>query len=132
MTDNPGQEPATPRAAIGVGMPALLHLNAWGREIFEAFESTPYLVGSAACGKTWRDVDVRVMLDDPEFDAMFPAYKGPGRTHDRWALMCAALSEHGRLRTGLPVDFQFQRLDDANAMYDGPRHALGVYLRWDA
>ncbi len=113
-------------------MPALLHLNAWGREIFEAFGSTPYLVGSAARGKTWRDVDVRVMLNDAEFDEWFPEYRSPGRTHDRWSFMCAAISEHGRQRTGLPIDFQFQRTSEANALYEGVRHALGMYIRWDA
>lgn len=118
--------------AAGVGMPALLHLNAFGREIDEAFGHLPYLVGSAARGKTWRDVDVRLILPDEEFDALFPDYAPPGRVNGRWALLCAAISELGKLRTGLPIDFQIQRMSEANERYDGVRHALGVYLRWDA
>ncbi|MEO3860914.1 hypothetical protein [Acrocarpospora sp. B8E8] len=132
MTATPEPEPRPQTGAAGVGMPALIHLNAWGRDLHEAFGHTPYLVGSAAVGKTWRDVDVRLMLPDDEFDQLFPSYHSPGRTHDRWSLLCAAISELGRIRTGLPIDFQFQRTTNANAAYPGVRHALGMYLRWNA
>ncbi|MEU1663574.1 hypothetical protein ABZ547_08160 [Streptomyces sparsogenes] len=114
-------------AAIGVGMPAVLHLNAFGREIEEAFGHLPYLVGSAMTGKTWRDVDVRLMLPDEEFDALFPDHLKPSRCDGKWSLLCAAISELGRIRTGLPIDFQIQRTTDANELYDGPRGALGLY-----
>ncbi|MFI2761363.1 hypothetical protein ACH5A3_21215 [Streptomyces echinatus] len=132
MTDNP--PPAKPRTtgAAGVGMPALLHLNAFGREIDQAFGHLPYLVGSAAVGKTWRDVDVRLMLPDQEFDALFPDHMKPSRCDGKWALICAAISELGRQRTGLPIDFQIQRTSDANEQYDGVRHALGLYPKWTA
>lgn len=40
------------------------------RVVREAFDSTPYLVGSVLTGNDWRDVDVRVMLPDVEFDAL--------------------------------------------------------------
>lgn len=113
--------------AVGVGMPAVLHLNAFGREIEAAFGHLPYLVGSAAVGKQWRDVDVRLMLPDDEFDALFPGHAKPDRTDGKWALLCAAISELGRIRTGLPIDFQIQRTSDANAQYDGIRQALGMH-----
>jgi hypothetical protein len=113
--------------AIGVGMPAVLHLNAFGREIDEAFGHLPFLVGSAAVGKQWRDVDVRLMLPDNEFDALFPDHVKPSRCDGKWSLLCAAISELGRLRTGLPIDFQIQRMSDANQLYDGVRQALGLY-----
>lgn len=126
-------EPARPQiGAIGVGSPAVLHLQAFGREIDEAFGHLPFLVGSAARGKVWRDVDVRLMLPDDEFDTLFPGHSKPDSADGRWALMCAAISELGRVRTGLPIDFQIQRMTDANAQYDGVRHALGVRLRWNA
>lgn len=118
--------------AAGVGMPALLHLDAWARELGDAFGHTPYLVGSAARGKVWRDVDVRLMLPDDEFDAMFPGHAKPDRTDSRWALLCAAISELGRVRTGLPIDFQLQRVSDANARHAGVRHALGMRIYWTA
>ena len=113
-------------------MPALLHLDTFGRDLTKAFGHTPYVVGSAANGKQWRDVDVRLMLPDEEFDALFPEFQPPGRLHLRWSMMCAAISELGRLRTGLPIDFQFQRMTDANERYDGTRHALGLSLYWTA
>lgn len=113
--------------AIGVGMPAVLHLNAFGREIQEAFGEVPYLVGSAAVGKEWRDVDVRLILPDEEFDAMFPDHTKPSRCDGKWSLLCAAISELGRIRTGLPIDFQIQRTTDANDLYGGVRQALGIY-----
>lgn len=119
--------------SAGVGMPALLHLDAFAREVEQAFGHTAYLVGSAARGKAWRDVDVRLMLPDDEFDALFPEYRSPGRTHARWSMMCAAISELGRSRTGLPIDFQIQRTSDANEQYgDGVRHALGLIFYWTA
>ena len=114
--------------AAGIGMPATLHLNAFGREIEEAFGHLPYLVGSAAVGKTWRDVDVRLMLPDDEFDALFPDHVKPGRCDGKWSLLCAAISELGKLRTGLPIDFQIQRTSEANELYDGVRQALGLYF----
>ncbi|MBM9509968.1 hypothetical protein [Actinacidiphila acididurans] len=116
---------------IGVGMPAMLHLEAFGREINDAFGHLPYLVGSAAKTKTWRDVDVRLILPDQEFDALFPQpapYESPDGL---WGLLCAALSELAKLRTGLPVDFQIQRMTYANERYpiSHPRHALGLHDR---
>ncbi|GAA0704850.1 hypothetical protein GCM10010193_69830 [Kitasatospora atroaurantiaca] len=112
---------------IGVGMPAHLHLEAFGREIEDAFGHLPMLVGSSATGKQWRDVDVRLILPDDEFDHLFPDHDAPARMDGRWSLLCAAISELGRLRTGLPVDFQIQRMSNANAKYDGVRHALGLH-----
>lgn len=119
--------------AAGVGMPALIHLDAFGREIDEAFGHLPFLVGSAARSKQWRDVDVRLILPDDEFDALFPRHTKPAFTDGRWSLMCAAIAELGRARTGLPIDFQIQRMTDANELYGGGvRHALGLHFGWTA
>jgi hypothetical protein len=113
---------------VGVGMPAALHLEAFGREIDAAFGHLPYLVGTAAVGKQWRDVDVRLILPDDDFDALFPPVE-QGQPDGRWGLLCAALSELARQRTGLPVDFQIQRMTYANDRYPGVRLALGLYDR---
>ncbi|WP_051899992.1 hypothetical protein [Streptomyces aureus] len=117
-----------PRPMVGVGMPAALHLDAFAREITDAFDAVPYLVGSAAVGKKWRDVDVRLILADDEFDALFPPV-AHGQPDGRWDLLCAAISELARQRTGLPVDFQIQRQSYANDRFPGPRHALGLHDR---
>ncbi|MEU0098278.1 hypothetical protein [Streptomyces sp. NPDC006267] len=114
---------------VGVGMPAALHLEAFGREIEAAFGHLPYLVGSAAHGKTWRDVDVRLILPDDEFDALFPVGARPVHQDGKWGLLCAAISELGRVRTGLPIDFQIQRQSHANDRYPGARLALGLHDR---
>lgn len=119
----------TGRPVVGVGMPAALHLEAFGREIDDAFGHLPYLVGSAAVGKQWRDVDVRLILPDDEFDTLFPTHTRPARHDGRWGLLCAAISELARQRTGLPVDFQIQRQSFANDRYPGPRLALGIHDR---
>ncbi|MEU6340239.1 hypothetical protein ABZ883_04720 [Streptomyces sp. NPDC046977] len=124
----PEPQPST----AGVGMPATLHLHAFGREINDSFGYMPYLVGSAARGKEWRDVDVRLILPDKEFDALFPGHLKPDHADARWSLLCAAISELGRMRTGLPIDFQIQRTTEANVAYGGPRHALGLNLAWPA
>jgi len=116
------------RPMIGVGMPAALHLDAFGREVDAAFGHLPYLVGSAAVGKQWRDVDVRLILPDHEFADLFPPV-ADGQPDGRWDLLCAAISELARQRTGLPVDFQIQRQSYANDRYPGVRHALGLHDR---
>ncbi|MCX5000903.1 hypothetical protein [Streptomyces longwoodensis] len=118
----------TGQPMVGVGMPAALHLEAFGREVNAAFGHFPYLVGTAAIGKQWRDVDVRLILPDDEFESLFPAVD-PSRPDGRWGLLCAAISELARQRTGLPVDFQIQRMSFANERYPGPRLALGLYDR---
>jgi hypothetical protein len=131
IPDMPSTTPAPkPRntARFGVGMPAGIHLDSYGRDIADAYGHIPYMVGTAARFKQWRDVDVRLILPDAEFDAMFPDYAEFNQLDPRWALLCAAISELGRMRTGLPIDFQFQRMTDANARYDGPRHPLGVRI----
>jgi hypothetical protein len=118
----------TERPMIGVGMPAALHLEAFGREIEAAFGHLPYLVGTASTGKTWRDVDVRLILPDDEFDALFPPVPRD-QPDGRWGLLCAAISELARQRTGLPVDFQIQRQTHANDRFPGVRQALGIHDR---
>lgn len=100
----------------------LYHLDAACRLISRAFDGgPPFLVGTAADGSaaTYRDVDVRLMLDDDEFAAVCP-------TLARWELLCLAISAYLRDRTGLPVDFQIQRTAEANERYNGRRNPLGM------
>lgn len=116
---------------IGVGMPAMLMLEEFGSQVWHAFGEPPYLVGSALEGKQWRDVDVRLILDDDVYEAM--GLGDPRRTHvnGKWVALCMAFSVLGRHMTGLPIDFQIQQETTANALYSGPRSSLGmVQLRF--
>jgi hypothetical protein len=107
-------------------MPATTHLEAFGQCLRDAFGAMPYHVGSSIHGKAWRDVDVRIMLDDDRFDALFPGYADYRQRDAWWSLLCAALSELGRQRTGLPLDVQVQKVSEANEKFPGPRNPLFV------
>jgi hypothetical protein len=117
----------------GVGMPQHALLNLWGTLVMDAFgeDAQPYLVGSATKSKQWRDVDIRVMLDEGEWGRILPGvpYSGyAGAAYPRWAALCMAVSAWGREFTGLPIDFQFQPTADANARFDGLREPLGMRI----
>lgn len=90
--------------------------------ISRAFGTHPYLVGSAGFGEAgtgYRDVDVRLILDDEEFTRTCP-------TRERWELLCLALGDYLRERTGLAIDFQVQQQSAANAAHAKPRNPLGT------
>ena len=111
---------------MGVGMPQTLLLNEFGSKIIDAFGDIPYHVGSSLTKKTgWRDVDVRLILDDDVYAAMLGS---PVHTHsnEKWVSMCLAFSLMGKYMTGLPIDFQIQQKSKANRDYDGPRSAIGL------
>lgn len=127
MTGEPAAE--HPEAArrpveIGTGMPATTLLEAFGQWLRDAFGAIADHVGSSLHGKTWRDVDVRLMLDDEQFHALFPGYRYARQIDAKWSLVCAAISELGKRLTGLPIDFQIQSVTEANAAYRGPRNPL--------
>jgi hypothetical protein len=98
-------------------------LCAWGQSLLDSFGEHAYLVGSVARAEPWRDVDVRMMLDA---DEPLHCITLPGRQHTLQALN-VALSTWGQRATGLPIDFQFQDTDEANAEHGGEvRNALFV------
>lgn len=92
-----------------------------------------YLVGSSLEKRDYRDVDVRCILDDAEFDRLFPCLapkdgKVPTPQLDAtWSLVCASISLWLQQHSGLPVDFQIQRQTQANEEFKGKRSALGLY-----
>ncbi len=95
--------------------------------IVDAFGTPPYLVGSAGDSSIWRDVDVRLILEDGEFDRLFPNEPAAARnTSARWELLSLALGDFLRKRTGLPADFQIQRRSEANELHAKPRNPLGL------
>ena len=107
-------------------MPAALLLDEFGSQVWSAFGTPPYLVGSALYGKGWRDVDVRLILDDNEYANQGFGEPNEAHRNGKWVAMCLAFSSLGKQMTGLPIDFQIQQQTMANKVHDGPRSALGL------
>lgn len=104
-------------------------LDDWSRALRRALFTGdgcmgPFLVGSAAERADWRDVDVREILRDETYDALAAIVDV-----DRLGIV---VSRWGQDVTDLPVDFQVQRMTDANEMHPaaGKRHALGIGEKW--
>lgn len=95
------------------------------RMLSAAFGLRTYLVGSALNRPDYRDVDLRCLLADEEYDVVI------GTNTHRLKLLKTALSEWLASRTGLLVDFQFQRVSDANAEFEGVRHPFGFPIQVD-
>lgn len=111
-------------------MPASIYLEQFGAVVYDVFDTTPFHVGSSVEGKDWRDVDVRVMLDGREYRRWFGKYTKPQCANAKWNGMCLAFAELGHRMTGLPIDFQIQRVREANRQYGNrPRNPLGVFER---
>lgn len=80
----------------------------------------PFLVGSATKRADFRDVDIRLLMDDAVFDVWFRGRLDAVRFTNR------AFSVWGQQETGLPIDFQVQRMTEANAKFTEPRTPMGV------
>ena len=92
--------------------------------ITEAFGSPPYLVGSATEHAEYRDVDLRLILADEEFDHWF------GGRVMLWSLVCLTIGHYLASITGLPIDFQVQRMTEANENHPTThRNPMGVRSR---
>lgn len=83
-----------------------------------AFGNRTYIVGSVERGEEPRDIDVRTILDDEDFDAIFR-----DRPHV-WELFCLGMTAWLREQTDLPIDYQVQRRTEANEQHHGPRNPL--------
>jgi hypothetical protein len=92
--------------------------------VTEAFGSPPYLVGSATEKPDYRDVDLRLILTDEDFDHWFD-----GRVM-LWSLVCLAIGQYLASVTGLPIDFQIQRMTEANEKHPTThRNPMGMRSR---
>lgn len=76
-----------------------------------------YLVGTVMSSPDWRDVDVRMIMADDEFDATFA-------NSLLWEVFCLTATSWLRSETGLPIDFQVQRQSEANEKHKGVRNHL--------
>lgn len=120
-------EPAEKWRANWLPSPHFYNLNQACALINRAFpEGMCYLVGSSLKRRDFRDVDVRFIMRDEAFDAMFG-----GERRDRyWSLLSVAFSSWLSQECGYPVDFQIQRQPHANQKHDGHRNALGIRVEY--
>ncbi len=87
-------------------------------KVLNGFGYGTFHVGSSLTRADFHDVDLRCILPNKEFDAIFF-----GDYRDRkLAFLNAAISEWIKARTGLPIDFQFQRETDANHEFPMATH----------
>ncbi len=112
-----------------VPAPQYFNLNAACAVITQAYCTCPYLVGSALKRRDFRDVDIRLILQDEEFDARFPGAGGRPDLHALWALTCSSIAVWLQMQSGLPIDFQIQRMTQANEEYGlEARHPIGIFV----
>jgi len=127
------QEQLPPKRVKGVyvGAPACFALELACQHLAKAFGGYGlYLVGSAMQRPDWRDVDVRFILSDEEFAALFPDAGRNWEFDPRWLVLTVAISKWLSDQSGLPVDFQFQPMTHANERHGSPRprNALGLSI----
>lgn len=108
---------------MSTGMPAGIWLTKFGTIVADYFGDVPYHVGSSLDRKDWRDVDVRLILDDEDFDRRFGSNRN-AETNKKLAAITLAFAALGKQMTGLPIDFQIQQQSHANKAYPGKRSAL--------
>lgn len=98
------------------------------KALLKAFNSVPYLVGSARERPDFRDVDVSMVMQDEDFDARFPG-EGVPKNHNLsmlWCITCTSIGLWLSKQTGLAVDFKIQRMTQANEDHPKSRQPLGL------
>jgi hypothetical protein len=116
-----------------IGAPGFFLLNQACRCVWEAFPEAygVYLVGSSLVRRDFRDVDLRCIMADEDFEKLFPGAGTNTWLHPRWSLVCSSIAEHLSKASGLPIDFQIQRQSESNRDYpvkEHPRSAVGLFL----
>lgn len=120
---------------MGVGMPQDILLKEFGEYVRVAFDGAmPYHVGSSLANKDgWRDVDVRVLLEDADYERHGFGDPNSPQRNAKWVATTLAWSAFGKALTGLPIDFQVQQRSWANEKYPNRRSALfPIYRMVDA
>jgi len=128
------EEPTPMKRCCWVPAPAFFNLNMAFVAVDKAFGGHYgcYLVGSSLRKRDYRDVDVRLIMSDDEFERLFPGGANRPDMNPLWALLCSSISLFLQTHTGLPIDFQIQQQTACNAEFSRanghPRHPLGVFL----
>lgn len=124
-------EPALRRANF-IGAPGFFLLNQACRIVWEAYPEAfgLYLVGSSLRRRSYRDVDLRLILPDEDYKKLFPGISSNGWLHPLWSLTCSSISLYLSKASNLPIDFQIQSQTEANRDYPAghPRSAIGLFL----
>lgn len=110
-------------------MTEIIDLNRFGAYVQEAWGHFPYLVGSTLVRADYRDVDVRLILPDDEYERLLGPLAHPHYMNDRWNAHVIAWTHFGQVITHLPIDFQIDQQTEANELYDGRRHTIGMVKR---
>jgi hypothetical protein len=117
------------KKGVYIGAPACFALEQGCQIINDAFGGFGcYVVGSALDRADWRDVDVRLIMEDDRFSALFPDAGQHWEFNPRWLLLTISISYWLSKMTGLPVDFQFQPQTHANEQHKGKRSAMGLRI----
>ncbi len=114
---------------MGFGPHKHLLLDQFGQLVFAAWGDVGYQVGSSLTSSTWRDVDIRVMLSDEEYERRLGPVWQTGMRHKDLGYRAEMLawSTLGERMTGLPIDFQVERESEANALFPTEgRNPIGV------
>lgn len=99
----------------------LFNLDEACKPLVKAYGVTPYLVGTAAETKQpYRDVDVRLIFPNGMYDNLQKVIGQEGI-----AFTGFVIGAYLESKTGLPIDFQFQRMTEANDRHNGVRNPLG-------
>jgi hypothetical protein len=130
-----GLESLKRRKAFYIGAPACFALELAVRQVCEAFGVYQgkrfggcYIVGSVLERADWRDVDIRMILQDDVFAEHFPDSGDHWENDAKWLLLTTAISEWLSKKSSLPIDFQFQPQSHANERHKGPRSAIGIRI----
>lgn len=99
-------------------------LNLACQVLWKAFPGTVCVcqVGSSLHRRDFRDVDIRLMLREKDYKALFPKAPKNPQGNATWDLLCVSISDFLTAQTGLPIDFQIQEMDWANENFPGGEH----------
>lgn len=119
-----------------------LLLDQFGQLVYAAWGAVGYRVGSSVRdGETWRDIDIRVMLDTQDWERRFQRSSDSGdevihesrHRHPGWRAEMLAWATLGERITGLPIDFQVEQADWANEAFPTePRNPIGFGIALQA
>ncbi len=96
------------------------NLNMCGSNIFKLLGFNVYLVGSCLYRKDFRDIDLRCIYLDEVFENSII-----GSTDSTRRMFGMIIGDWLSSRTGLPIDFQFQKSSEAKEYEDRKRVYLG-------